>query len=87
MVSLVVGMAAVLLGVVCVAGGVAISVVEAFRPDAPGAFPNVKDLAKLGKVIADVLREFGKLRAGAQLMIVGLVLFGVGIWVLDVRPL
>ena len=86
--SLIVGIVATLLGAVCVAAGVAISVVDAYRPapNASGAFPNAVDLTKLGKVIAEILKQFGKLKPAAQLLVVGLALFGVGIWLLSSRP-
>jgi hypothetical protein len=83
--NLVIGLLAVLLGTVCVSAGVAVSVVEALRPPQVGAF-DVKAITKFGEVLAKVLKEFGKLKAGAQLLVVGLALFGVGLWVLDERP-
>ncbi|MGH9182525.1 MAG: hypothetical protein ACRDZ9_01670 [Acidimicrobiales bacterium] len=72
-----VGTVAAMLGMVCVAAGVAISAVETFRPSAAaGAFPTVEDLTRLGKVGAEVLKQFGTL----------LALFGTGIWLLASRP-
>jgi hypothetical protein len=85
MVSLVVGLVAVLLGAVCISAGVAVSVVEALRPREVGAF-DVKVLTKLGEVVAEILKAFGKLTPAAQLLTVGLALLGVGIWLLTARP-
>lgn len=86
--SLIVGMVAALLGTSCVAAGVAISVVEALRPREAGtaAFPSFGDVSKLGKVVAEILEQFAKLRPAAQLLVVGLALFGVGTWLLASRP-
>lgn len=88
--SLIVGMIVTLLGTMCIAAGVAISVVEAFRPpedpNAVGAFPTIKDLTKFLKVVTELMKQFGKLKPAAQLLATGLALFGVGIWLLTARP-
>jgi hypothetical protein len=87
MTSLIVGFAAAFLGVVCVAAGAAVTVVEAmFKSDANAAFPSMKDLTNLIKAIAEFVKQFGKLKAGAQLIVAGLIMFGAGVWMLDTRP-
>jgi len=47
------------------------------RGDAASVYGIARDLAAAG---------FGKLKAGAQLIVVGLILFGAGVWLLDTRP-
>ena len=87
MTSLIVGLAATFLGVVCVAAGAAVTVVEAmFKSEAHAAFPSMKDLTNLIKAITEFVKQFGKLKAGAQLIVAGLIMFGAGVWVLDTRP-
>jgi len=62
-----------------VAAGAAVTVVEAmFKSDANAAFPSMKDLTNLIKAITEFVKQFGKLKAGAQLIVVGLILFGAG---------
>jgi len=87
--SAIVGWVAVSLGTVCIAAGVAVTVVEAVRrppDDAVGAFLSVADLAKLGQAVAAVLKELRQMRAGAQLLVIGLVVLGGGVWLLSARP-
>ena len=81
-----VGWMAMVLGVSCILAGVRISIREAARSNAAGAFP-AKSVVSIGKVIAEILKAFGKLAPAAQLLVVGLVLFGVGIWVLAAAPI
>ena len=88
MASVLVGLSAALVGVVCVAAGAALTIVEAvFDRSVPAAFPSMKDLTNLIKAITEFVKQFAKLKAGAQLIIAGLILFGAGVWILDARPL
>lgn len=84
--SLIVGMVATLLGAICIATAVAIAVLEALRPPPVGAFPTPTQIVSIGKVLVDLIKAFGKLRPVGQLLVVGLGLFGTGIWLLSVRP-
>lgn len=82
----IVGWVAMALGVLCIVAAVRISIREAARSDAAGAFP-AKSVVSIGKVVAEILKAFGKLAPAAQLLVVGLVLFGGGIWVLAAAPI
>ena len=87
--SLVLGAIFSFLGSVCVIAGVVIAVLETVRPPASGAFPQGLDwdkIQKLLEVIKGILEQFGKLKPGGQLLIVGLVLLGAGVYLLSSRP-
>jgi hypothetical protein len=84
--SFILGCLLSVLGAICIVAGVAIAVVDALRPPAGNLEVTVKDVIKVGEVIRDILRAFGKLKAAAQLLIVGLVLLGGGIALLYAMP-
>jgi F0F1-type ATP synthase assembly protein I len=83
--SLVLGLLISLLGSVCIAAGAAIAVVDAFRSRPSGSFP-VGEAVKIGQLLVSLLKAFAKLTPVGQLLASGLIMLGVGLWLLTARP-
>ena len=84
--SLVVGILVTVLGGLCVVEALVLATVEALKPP-PGeaAFP-WGPITNLIDAIRKLLAEFAKLSVPAQFLVVGLVLVGGGVYLLDARP-
>jgi hypothetical protein len=74
------------LGAACIVTGIAIGVVDAFRPPTTSLELGVKDAIKIGELVRDILKAFGKLKAPAQFLAVGIALLAGGIALLYARP-
>jgi hypothetical protein len=83
--SNIIGYTLIVLGNVAIAGGIAISVIDMLRgAAAQGIVGDIKDLIT---ALTKLLAELAKLRPGAQLVVLGIVIFGIGAWVVTAHPL
>jgi hypothetical protein len=84
--NLIVGYALIGLGFIAMAGGIAISIVEALRPKVPAA-GFLDDVKSLIEAISKLLEALGKLKGGSQLFVLGLVVFIGGVYFIVSQPL
>lgn len=84
--NLVVGYALIGLGFIAMAGGIAISVVEALRPRVAAAGV-IDDVQGLIEAISKLLVALGKLKGGSQLFVLGLAIFIIGAYLVSAQPL
>jgi hypothetical protein len=74
------------LGVVAMAAGIAISLVETMRPTV-STQSLIGDAGNLLEAIAKVLTALGTLKGGTQLFVLGLIAFLVGTYLVAAQPL
>jgi hypothetical protein len=82
---MVIALVSVVLGALCVTTGAALCFGEAARRQGT-RLPATRELTDVGKAVARVLRTVGTVRAGVGLVVVGLVLFTVGRWLVTTEP-
>lgn len=82
--NILVGSVLLFLGGACVVVGLAVALA---RPeDGVGAF-GAKQITSLVKALTEAVKALAKLPAAAQLVVLGVLLLGAGVWVLDARPI
>lgn len=84
MLDILVGTLLVLLGGSCVVSGIVVALTE--RRKGVGGFP-LPEVTSALKALAEVLKALKDLPAGSQLVVLGLLLVGGGVWLLEARPL
>jgi len=84
--NLVFGYLLMVLGTIAIAGGIAISIVELLRPRvaAQGLTDDVKSLIE---ALTKLIQAIGALKGGAQLFVLGLIVFAAGAYLVIQQPL
>lgn len=85
--NLIVGYTLIVIGLLSMVSGIAISVLEAFRPARTTPSAAIESIKSLLEAVAKLLAELAKFKPGAQLLLIGIAIFVSGVVLIVQQPL